>query len=963
MKNGMKHALTIFIGALLIAVITPLAQFSTLNMTNHDMETSAASGWAFGFLFAFMLAAVALRLITRKPWLNRGQVVVLFAMLTIAVPVMNLGLIRPLLLMLRTAQVHYVNLGVDTYRRAYQEQSPDWFPVVPTTEGLAYHKAERLLRLLNDDEVARRRQTSMNRVLLEMQIETRRAERGESPRENIRESLMEDMFELGLVEVERVRQRLDRDADLLQTAIRLGLNEPLSNRLVELQAGSEQTLESLRPHILALDERTLYFVPSLRETFDRGILGRLSRLEEQMSEQERLALQDEAGRIDHEFADLREAVMRLGERDYSDLAGTRREAYLEEFAPMTESQLAELRTEFIYRSRTQERRRLYGQRDQGHVPGHDLSPLEDSVFRTSQEKDDFNERSFVQKVGFVRDRVSWNIWLTPLLRWGSLFLVIFVFMMCLADWLRRKWVERENLAFPLVEVADSLIRHDFRLETAEDLLHPERRKGMFSPIFWAGFALGMLILVVEALGYYGPGSPKVMALDVTSNLFATGVLRELNNLVFVLSPILVGLFFLVSLEISFSVWALYLLYRIVFLVIGLNAQGAIRDPNHVGWAARSFPFELEQLLGAGICFGILLVYKSIERGSVKGKGKAPPSANGNPYLPGRLTQAGLVVMPLLAWLLVRDLGMRHTGMAFLFGVTVLLLAISSARLRAETGLPMQHVNYDFTRLPMVVGMSGTMGVKSFLNYFALAFLPVTLLFRLLPQQLENLELARRHQVKGTLIAAASLVAFITAVGTGIFSLLILSHWIGGDALGIGAPDQGPDMSGVMSYPLWVSHFLGEEGLETFTRPHSMRLLFVGVGAGIFGILTFLRSRILKFPFHPLGYLLFLFSVYHVWISPYHKGISGADLGGASWLWGSALVAWGLKSLIIKYGGMNTYRNAKPGFIGLIVGALVAVFLVNLVDLSVSIRASNPEFEPSDTQKIFIDNPAFTPRVY
>jgi biotin transporter BioY len=959
----MKHALTIFLGALLIAVITPLVQFSTLNMTNHDLETAAASGWAFGFLFAFILAALVLRLITRKPWLNRGQVVILFAMLSIAVPVMNLGLIRPMILMMRAVQVHFVNFGVDTYRRAYQEQSPDWFPVVPTTEGLAHHKADRLLRLLNDDRVTRRRQAAMNNWLLEIQIEARRAERGEAPREEIAETLLSGLDDLGLVELERVRQTIDRDESLREIVDTLELDEPVRATLAALQAGSQEARESLEPRLLALDERTLYFVPTLRSTFDRGIQGRLIRLEEQLPADERANLLHRGREVDQELASLRGELMRLGERDRAALLRLRREAHLEDFAAMNDRDIAALRTEFIFRSRTQERRTLFGQRAEGDVPGHDLSPLEDSVFRTSQEKDDFYELPFFQRVGFIRDRVSWEIWLTPLLRWGSLFLVLFVFMMCLADWLRRKWVERENLAFPLVEVADSLIRHDFRLETAEDLLHPERRKGLFSPVFWAGFALGMLILVVEGMGHYGPGSPKVMALDVTENLFATGVLRELNNLVFVLSPILVGLFFLVSLEISFSVWALYLIYRITFLAIGLNAQGAIRDPNHVGWAARGFPFELEQLLGAGICFGIILLFKSVERRKTKAQPEAGPAPKGNPYLPGTFTKVGLVLMPVLAFLLIRDLGMRHTGMALIFGAILLLLTISSARMRAETGLPMQHVTYDFTRLPMVLGMSGAMGVKSFLNYFALAFLPVTLLFRLLPQQLENLELARRHQVKGILIAVASLVAFVTAVGTGMFSLLILSHWIGGDALGIGASGQGPDMAGVMSYPLWVSHFLGEEGLDTFTRPHAMRLLFVGIGAAVFGVLTILRSRVLKFPFHPLGYLLLLFSIYHVWISPYHKGISGADLGGASWLWGSAFVAWGLKSLIIKYGGMNTYRNAKPGFIGLIVGALVAVFLMNLVDLSVSIRAVNPAFEPSDTQKMFIDNPAFTPGVY
>lgn len=959
----MKHTFTILLGALLIAVITPLAQFSTLNMTHHDLETSAASGWAFGFLFSFMLAAAALRWVTRKKWLNRGQVVLVFVMLSLAVPIMNLGLIRPLFLMLRATQVHYVNLGVDTYRRAYKEQSPDWFPVVPTPEGLAHHKADRLLTLLTDETVTRSRQEALNRWLLELQIADRRLDNGEEGVATLRELLITELEKTGIIQMERIQQTLSRDENLQAVVNELDLNTRIQNRLERLSEESVAAFTTLRPQVVDLDERTLYFSPTLQAGFDRGVLGRLERLKERLPEEELATLLAEADRVEKVLPVLRAQVMSLGQRHLGELLRHRREAYLSEFGEYGETKLAELRTEFIFRSRTLERRQMYQQRETVDLASHNLSSLDDSIFRTSQEKAEIAQQSLFKRIQYTWNRISWSIWIRPLLRWSGLFLSLFLFMMCLAEWLRRKWVERENLAFPLVEVADNLIRHDFRLETAEDLLNPERRKGMFSPIFWMGFALGMLILVVEALGYYGPGAPKVMALDVTENLFATGMLRELNNLVFVLSPILIGLFFLVSLEISFSVWSIYFIYRIVFLTIGLNAQGTIRDPNHVGWAARNYPFELEQLLGAGICFGLLLFIKSIRNTRRKESAAVALENENNRYLPPLLTRIGLIGLPLTVLALMWDLGMQHLGMALIYGVVLLLLTITAARMRAETGLPMQHVSYDFSRLPMVLGMSGTMGVKSFLNYFALAFLPVTLLFRLLPQQLENLELARRHQVKGGVVAVASLAAFITALGTGLVSLLLLSHWMGGDALGIGAPDQGPDMSSVMSYPLWVSHFLGEEGLDTFTHPHGLRLLFVGVGAAIFGLLSYFRNRMLKFPFHPLGYLLLLFSIYHVWISPYHKGIAGAELDGASWLWGSAFVAWGLKKLIIKYGGMNTYRSAKPGFVGLIVGALVAVFLVNLFDLSVSLRAGDDGFEASDSQKMFIEKPAYTPRVY
>jgi hypothetical protein len=511
-----------------------------------------------------------------------------------------------------------------------------------------------------------------------------------------------------------------------------------------------------------------------------------------------------------------------------------------------------------------------------------------------------------------------------------------------------------------VEVADHLIRHDFKMETAEDLENPAPRGRLFAPVFWLGFALGAVFLLVEAAGFYSTGKGTVVAMDLSNTLLNEGALKELDKVVFVLSPILLGIFFLVNLEISFSVWALYFIFRLTFFAIGSGAQGGIRDPNYLGWASRTFPFELEQMLGASLCFGVILLVKAFQ-----GKRSADAGSDRHTrYLPNGVMVAGLVLLPLAAYGMLADLGMRHVGMFLILFTVWVLVGVTSARLRSETGLPMGWAHIDFTRIPLMLGMSRFLSVRSFLAYGSIAFLPLTMIFRLLPQQLENLELGRRHHLRGTVLALGSFLAFVTALGAGLVSLVVLSHWLGGTVLGWGASTQGPHPFGVLSYSMWVQHFLGgDEGLTSFTEPHTTRLLFVGVGAGIFALLTVLRGRFLKFPFHPLGYLLFLFGVFHLWLSPYYKGAPGVKLEGASWLWGSALVAWLIKKLMIKYGGMNTYRAAKPAFIGLIVGSLFMLFLVNCVDLAVSARASRPDHKPSDFEKLFIEKPTYTPGVY
>ena len=107
----------------------------------------------------------------------------------------------------------------------------------------------------------------------------------------------------------------------------------------------------------------------------------------------------------------------------------------------------------------------------------------------------------------------------------------------------------------------------------------------------------------------------------------------------------------------------------------------------------------------------------------------------------------------------------------------------------------------------------------------------------------------------------------------------------------------------------------------------------------------------------------LLSVYYGWVSPYYKGASSLAAGDNSMIWGSALVAWLVKKLIIKYGGMNTYRKAKPFFVGLVAGALLCLFAINAVHLAATLRAARPGHEATGFWKTFSDNPAYTPKVY
>ena len=86
-----------------------------------------------------------------------------------------------------------------------------------------------------------------------------------------------------------------------------------------------------------------------------------------------------------------------------------------------------------------------------------------------------------------------------------------------------------------------------------------------------------------------------------------------------------------------------------------------------------------------------------------------------------------------------------------------------------------------------------------------------------------------------------------------------------------------------------------------------------VGAGVTAMLVTLRSRVMWFPLHPLGYAL-----------------------SGSWtlivFWFPCLAAWLCKVLILRYGGMRGFVWARPFFLGMVLGEFTMAVLWTLPSL-------------------------------
>ena len=78
--------------------------------------------------------------------------------------------------------------------------------------------------------------------------------------------------------------------------------------------------------------------------------------------------------------------------------------------------------------------------------------------------------------------------------------------------------------------------------------------------------------------------------------------------------------------------------------------------------------------------------------------------------------------------------------------------------------------------------------------------------------------------------------------------------------------------------------------------------FVGIGAAAMAILTWMKSRFLWWPLHPIGFPI--------------RATRVTDQ-----IWFSVMIAWLIKVLLLKYGGTPLFRCSRLFFLGMILGAV------------------------------------------
>jgi hypothetical protein len=92
---------------------------------------------------------------------------------------------------------------------------------------------------------------------------------------------------------------------------------------------------------------------------------------------------------------------------------------------------------------------------------------------------------------------------------------------------------------------------------------------------------------------------------------------------------------------------------------------------------------------------------------------------------------------------------------------------------------------------------------------------------------------------------------------------------------------------------------------------------IGIGFAVTVFLNVFRLRFAGFPFHPVGYAI-------------------SSSWSLSLLWMPLLIAWIIKTLLLRYGGLRAYRRALPFFLGIILGECILGSLWTLIGIALDV---------------------------
>ena len=472
--------------------------------------------------------------------------------------------------------------------------------------------------------------------------------------------------------------------------------------------------------------------------------------------------------------------------------------------------------------------------------------------------------------------LHWRPWATPALAWSVFMLLMCWVFLCMSAIVRRQWTEESKLSFPVIQLP---------LELTTPRLGLMRRS-----LFWIGFSVSTCTALLNGLHVIYPQVPTIMgetagAWDLGQQV-RTMPWRAIGWTPLAVFPFAVGLAFFIPLDLAFSSWFFYVFWKVVR--IGSAAVGLQQLPRAPWVDEQNFAGYL--VLAGSSFWATRHHIAAAVRKAFSGTGSAEGSGHDTAEAPrwaiwgGLLGIAGIMVFCLQA-------GMSFAG-AGTWLILYLLISLGVARIRAELGSPVHDLHFMGPEVALVEAAgAGFWGKKNAIMYtFFFAFTRAQRSHPM-PNQIEAMKLASEAGINQNGLALALMLAAIVGLPLGWYVMTDAFFRNGGQP----------------SYPGHGAWTRLQSWLEAPSGTDWQALAAMAIGGAMTVALTAVRSRYAWFPFHPAG-----FAVSGTWSMALFAP--------------SILVSWLMKAVLLRYGGMTTYRPASVFFMGLIVGEfLMGVF--------------------------------------
>ncbi|MBI4551117.1 MAG: hypothetical protein HY710_02530 [Candidatus Latescibacteria bacterium] len=491
-------------------------------------------------------------------------------------------------------------------------------------------------------------------------------------------------------------------------------------------------------------------------------------------------------------------------------------------------------------------------------------------------------RWFYEGLPLRGGRIPWQAWVVPMGWWATFFLALFFVSASAMVILRKQWIERERLTFPLAKVPLMLVEESERPSVLPRIAQ--------NRLFWFGCCFAFGVLAWNAIAFFKAIPPIPLGAVHASPI---SLARAFPNIQVQFNFAVISIGFFTDLNILLSIWVFFLVSTIQIGImnrIGVPGTNEVVVAQHLGGL---FVYTL---------FGLWMARRHLRDVFRKALGRAPEVDDSMEFFSYRTAVLGLLIGLLYMIFFLRSAGMSY-GVILLLLTSALLLYLGVTRVVAESGLIFLDLPYnaqDFTVF--------SLGSAN-LPRADLTMLTLCQTFSRNWRTLGMCAMAHLNKVGeetgGTKRGTFSLI--VTALGLAAVTSVIYTIYLGYATNG-GASDFadafGNARAGYDALVSWIQNKKQLTGAE-----------FLGLGAGaVIGWLLILGHHNFPWwPLHPIGF-------------------------GVARTWGTTMVAcsiflvWLVKMLLLRFGGTRLYRQAQPFFIGMLVGYVLGVALSYGVDL-------------------------------